>query len=165
MQNVRPDPVFLNIFEYNRKGGSVSVTCEQTDSGHARVAVIDTGSGIPEADQQSLFEPFSRLYLNTYTTQGTGIGLSLSKRLVELMGGSIGVESQPGKGSTFWIELELVQQTASGCEAKEPIVSVCRDKAPTEQHRTLLYVEDSPSHIQLLQAIVDTMPNIGLLTA
>jgi len=154
-----------NAIKYNREAGSVSVTCEQTDSGHGRITVTDTGSGIPEADQEALFEPFSRLYLNTYAPQGTGIGLSLSKHLIELMGGSIGVESQCGKGSTFWVELELDQQTASECDMKEPIAPVSRDKDPGELHHTLLYVEDSPSHIQLLQAIVDTIPNIRLLTA
>ncbi len=154
-----------NAVKYNHEGGSVTVTCQETDSGYARITVTDTGSGITKEDQASLFEPFSRLYLKTYARQGTGIGLSISKLLVELMGGSIGIESQSGKGSTFWVELELSQQTESECEAKAPVVHIARDQASTEQHHTLLYIEDSPSHVKLLGAIVENMSNISLLTA
>lgn len=151
-----------NAVKYNREGGSVSVTCEKMDTSCGRICVTDTGTGISKENQDALFEPFSRLYLDTYALKGTGIGLSITKHLTELMGGSIGMDSQPGKGSTFWIELELDQQTGSECEAK---VSVAKDESATEQCYTLLYVEDSPSHIQLLQAIVDTIPNISFLTA
>ena len=152
-----------NAIKYNREEGNVSITCQQTDGEHIRITVTDTGSGIPEEDQDVLFTPFSRLYLKTYATQGTGIGLTISKHLVEMMGGSIGMESEPGKGSTFWIE--LVQETE--LESEDDIQAVYPDKVTdtNEQHYTLLYIEDSPSHVNLLQAIVDTMPNISLLTA
>ncbi len=154
-----------NAVKYNREGGSVAVTCQETDAGFGRITVTDTGAGIAKGDQKVLFEPFSRLYLNTYATQGTGIGLSLSKHLVELMGGSIGVESQPGKGSTFWVDLKLAQQTASECEKKEPVMSASLVGTETKQRNTLLYIEDNPSHIKLLKALVEDMPKIHLLTA
>jgi len=154
-----------NAIKYNHEGGSVSVVCEQLDTGYERINVTDTGTGIAFDDQAALFEPFSQLYLDTYAPQGSGIGLSISKQLVELMGGSIGVKSQPGKGSTFWVDLELAQQVDLMCEVESTLTSPERDEVAGEQHHTLLYIEDSPSHIRLLQAIVGTMPNLGLLTA
>lgn len=158
--------IISNAIKYNREGGSVTVNCQQTDANHGRFSVTDTGPGIAEEDQATIFEPFNRLYLNTYAAQGTGIGLAITKQLVELMGGSIGIKSQPGIGSTFWVELELADQTASECEVTTPVAPIDNDKSITKgQYHTLLYVEDSPSHIQLLEAIIKSMPDIRLLTA
>ena len=154
-----------NAVKYNRNGGNVSVICKPTDNDYMRISVTDTGSGIPIEDLETLFEPFSRLYLETYAVQGTGIGLSISKQLTEMMGGRIGVESQSGKGSSFWIELERYEQAEKECDVKETVESRITDEIATEKHCSLLYVEDSPSHVQLLQSIVDNMPNISLLTA
>jgi len=164
---VRLKQVLLNLLsnavKYNLEGGSVTVSCDRAEEGDSvRISVTDTGSGIQEADISVLFEPFSRLYLQTYANEGTGIGLTISKQLVERMGGQIGVTSEPGQGSTFWITLPLAQpstQAVPTCIAPSVEVSEAANKT------TILYIEDSPSHIQLVEAIVNSMPGIQLLSA
>jgi len=146
-----------NAIKYNRSGGSVTVNCEKTADGRLRISVKDTGSGIAGADLAAVFEPFSQLYLKTYATEGTGIGLALSKQLVELMGGAIGAESEYGKGSTFWVELRLTQAAASVASRNKPA-----DAVP---QTTVLYIEDSPSNVQLVKTIIEAMPGFHLLVA
>jgi signal transduction histidine kinase len=94
-----------NAVKYNREGGSVSVGCEDTGNGTFRISVTDNGPGISKAHVDELFEPFSRLGAEKSAVEGTGIGLTIAKRLVELMGGKIGVETTVGEGSVFWVEL------------------------------------------------------------
>jgi len=106
----RMKQVFLNLLsnaiKYNRVGGEIRIECIRVPPARARISVIDTGLGIPKADIPKLFEAFGRLEKNDYNVEGTGIGLSISKQLVELMNGTVGVESVEGEGSTFWIELD-----------------------------------------------------------
>jgi signal transduction histidine kinase len=96
-----------NAVKYNRDGGAVTVEAEETDDGMLRVSVADMGPGIPVEKQDQLFEPFNRLGAKDSEIEGTGIGLTITKQLVELMGGRIGFESSLGKGSVFWIELPV----------------------------------------------------------
>ena len=93
-----------NAIKYNEEGGTVTIDGTRHTPGFVRVAVIDTGQGIPENLQEHIFEPFNRLGRETSNIQGSGIGLTIAKELVELMGGNIGFSSGSG-GSTFWIEL------------------------------------------------------------
>ncbi|MDH5182439.1 MAG: PAS domain S-box protein [Gammaproteobacteria bacterium] len=94
-----------NACKYNTKGGLIDIACELTAEHMIRVSIKDTGKGISEANQSHLFEPFNRLNAESSGIEGTGIGLTITKQLIELMGGSIGVKSKIGEGSTFWIEL------------------------------------------------------------
>jgi PAS domain S-box-containing protein len=98
-----------NAVKYNQKNGEIVLSCASQSDGAVRFSVSDSGSGIPQDQLGQLFKPFSRLAINKNLVDGTGVGLSLVKRLVELMGGVVGVESEPGKGSTFWIELKQVR--------------------------------------------------------
>lgn len=97
-----------NAIKYNRTNGTVDVTCTATEAQRIRISVQDTGEGLPPEKIAQLFQPFNRLGQEAKTAQGTGIGLAVSKRLVEAMGGEIDMESTVGVGSTFWIELDLV---------------------------------------------------------
>jgi signal transduction histidine kinase len=95
-----------NAIKYNRRGGRVEVSAAAVD-GHCRLAVADTGPGLRPEEMERIFQPFERLSAAASGVEGTGLGLALAKSLTEAMGGSIGVESRPGKGSTFWVELPL----------------------------------------------------------
>src|SRR4029077_10048392 len=94
-----------NAVKYNRENGRVAISCEPAEEKTLRLKVRDTGRGMTSQDLERLFSPFERLQADRTSTEGAGLGLALSKRLVELMGGRIGVESAPRKGSLFWIEL------------------------------------------------------------
>ncbi len=171
-QYITADPVRLkqillnllsNAVKYNKCGGSISLSCEKNAGGNVRVNVVDTGSGIPNKELPSLFEPFSGLYLKTYAIQGSGVGLTIAKHLVELMGGRIGVSSEPGKGSTFWFEL----QESAAPERANPD-TITNRQAPAmlgEDDYQILYIEDSPSHIRLVEGIVKKMQGIRLSSA
>ena len=95
-----------NAIKYNNDNGTVTLSCDIVDKNHLRVSVSDTGNGLTEQQQQCLFKPFERMKEHK-EIEGTGIGLVIIKRLVEMMSGVIGVESQPGEGSTFWVQVKL----------------------------------------------------------
>lgn len=95
-----------NAIKYNKDGGQVILTAQQA-AGRLAIYVTDTGQGIPEGELSTLFQPFSRLAQRTYSIEGGGVGLSIAHKLVGLMGGVMGVESELGQGSTFWIELPI----------------------------------------------------------
>jgi len=109
--HVRLRQVLLNLLsnavKYNREGGRIAVQGARRQDGRYRIAVTDSGPGLPSDQVQELFKPFNRLGAELGTVEGTGIGLVITKSLVNLMNGTIGVESTPGVGSTFWIELPL----------------------------------------------------------
>ncbi len=120
---VRADPkrfkqVLLNLLsnavKYNRGGGRVTLGCKETAGGMLRVGIADTGPGISPQDHGQVFQPFRRLGAESTGIEGTGIGLTITKRLIELMDGRIGFETEVGRGSTFWIELPLAAQETAG---------------------------------------------------
>ncbi|MHB1117365.1 response regulator [Sideroxydans sp.] len=154
-----------NAIKYNRKDGAIEVQCSSSSPGRTRISVRDSGTGLSPEQLAQLFQPFNRLGQEAGVVQGTGIGLVLAKRLVELMGGVIGVESTVGVGSVFWFELTTVADPhleIAGVEAETlPHLLAPRGK---RQH-TLLYVEDNPSNMKLVEQIVARHPDISLLTA
>mgnify|MGYP000583790805 CR=1 FL=1 len=95
-----------NAIKYNRPGGQVELACVGVSASRCRVLVTDSGTGIPANKLNELFQPFNRLGVESAGVEGSGMGLVITKKLVELMGGEMGVESQPGAGTTFWFELQ-----------------------------------------------------------
>lgn len=152
--------LLANAVKFNKVGGSITVKGRRT-AGSIRILISDTGNGIPQDDLSSLFQPFSRLSKRPYSIEGAGIGLSIAKQLIELMGGKIGVESIYYLGSKFWIELPLAN---AGATVSMP--AVLKEKsATTGEQAILLYVEDSPDHMTLVEKIISRMDNLSLLAA
>jgi signal transduction histidine kinase/AmiR/NasT family two-component response regulator len=154
-----------NAIKYNKVGGSVVVDHVTSTPGRIRICIKDSGEGLSADKMTQLFQPFNRLGQEACGEEGTGIGLVTTKRLIELMGGSIGAESTVGTGSVFWIELNLsterqpAHRTAiSSATAHQPI----QTDAPL---RTLLYVEDNPANLMLIEDLIARRPDIRLLSA
>ena len=154
-----------NAIKYNTAGGTVAVDVAVSPTDVVRVSVRDTGEGLPPEKLAQLFQPFNRLGQELKAEQGTGIGLVVSKRLVEWMGGAIGVESTVGQGSVFWIELKLTNETQSASHLPGSTLitqTPSQEEAPTQ---TLLYVEDNPANLMLVEDIITRRPDIRLLSA
>lgn len=166
-----------NAIKYNRSGGLVTVTASRQPDRRVRIAVSDTGFGIPADKQKHLFEPFERLGVERTGIEGTGLGLSLCKRLVEAMDGTIGVSSEPGRGSTFWIDLPgndttpkaIPEKTAEPKEAAEPekAAEPAERAAPTQGTApfTALFIEDDPTNLRLMEQLIGTLPGATMLAA
>ncbi|MDC8759651.1 ATP-binding protein [Janthinobacterium fluminis] len=172
--NVRADrtrlkQVLLNLLsnavKYNRDGGTVLLDCHDGGAGLVRLSVQDTGAGLRAEQLDGLFQPFNRLGQERGTQEGTGIGLVVTKRLVELMAGQIGVSSQPGVGSVFWVDLPATAPTpAPAAPAPEPAAAAAAAR-PGAAALTLLYVEDNPANLRLVEEIVRFRPGLRLLSA
>src|ERR1019366_2749325 len=145
--------------------GTVEVKCAGTTPERIRISVRDTGAGLPPEKLTQLFQPFNRLGQESSGEEGTGIGLVMSKRVVELMKGMIGVESTVGVGSVFWIELLLTSAPEpAAANAESPIAVPARAPAGAPL-RTLLYVEDNPANLTLVEQLIARRSDIRLLTA
>jgi PAS domain S-box-containing protein len=154
-----------NAIKYNTVRGSVVVDCSaKTGSGRVRITVTDTGAGLAPEKLAQLFQPFNRLGQEVNGEEGTGIGLVVSKRLVELMDGSIGVESSIGTGSSFWVELPSTAPLTLPA-AVEPIAPAESVVVPPEGLRTLLYVEDNPANLKLVERLIGRRNDLRLLSA
>ena len=154
-----------NAVKYTQPGGTVTLSYSSSGEKNVRLIVSDTGPGIPADKLSRLFTPFDRLGAEQSDVQGTGLGLALSRRLVQEMGSSIGVNSTVGQGSTFWVEFP---RTASPIErlASRKGVSLDRPERVSEgDKRTVLYIEDNPSNLTLIEQILETEPHIELMTA
>ncbi|MGH2375337.1 MAG: PAS domain-containing hybrid sensor histidine kinase/response regulator [bacterium] len=157
-----------NAVKYNRHGGMVTLSCEDTAGGRLRIKVKDTGPGIPRDKMPRLFIPFERLGAERTAVDGAGVGLALSKRLVEAMGGDIGVESEVGQGSTFWVEFPRVESPLERVERIRENVPASAGGAPASGSagpRTVLYIEDNLANVDLLQRLLAQYPGVKLLSA
>ncbi len=152
-----------NAIKYNKAGGTVTVSCIASGPGRIRICVEDTGAGLTAAKLMQLFEPFNRLGNEAGAQEGTGIGLVMTKRLVEMMGGAIGVDSTVGVGSVFWIELDLAAEPQPAAVADTP-TAVAQVETDAKLH-TLLYVEDNLANLMLVEEIIARRPDIRLLNA
>jgi PAS domain S-box-containing protein len=154
-----------NAIKYNRQGGTVVVECAANGPDLMRLSVRDTGAGLSPEKLSQLFQPFNRLGKENSAEEGTGIGLVMSKRVVELMGGVIGVESTVGEGSVFWFELgsAAAPKLSTGRPKHAPMAQAqAEEGAPL---RTLLYVEDNPANLKLVEQLIARRANMCLLTA
>jgi len=151
-----------NAIKYNKPQGKVHVSCTEGEE-MIRVSISDTGPGIPEAKLRELFLPFNRLGAENSEIEGTGIGLSISKRLIELMGGRIGVVSKVNLGSLFWIDIPKAEpEIGVWGKSSLPAAAVL----PTDEPRqTVLYIEDNPANLRLVGSILGMRKHIRLLSA
>ncbi len=156
-----------NAIKYNHPGGRVELFCEPADAdGFLRLSVRDTGRGIRAEDFPKLFVPFERLNVPDCTSEGTGIGLTISQRLVEALGGRFEVQSVVGEGSTFSFTLPVAAAPASLATAisavAPPVPPPAEIKAPT---RTILCIEDNLSNLKLVQEVFSQRCEVNLLSA
>jgi CheY-like chemotaxis protein len=148
-----------NAVKYNHAGGSIELRCEQRP-GQWRIEVRDTGPGLSAEQCARLFRPFERLDAVHSAVEGTGIGLALSRRLVEAMGGAIGVDSEPGVGSRFWFTLPTHDAVAPPSRPA-PMAAVDAPLRPAQ----VLYIEDNPVNVLLMEAMLARLPAVQLRCA
>jgi len=160
-----------NAIKYNVNNGTVSIgidcrtSCEDTGLGggqRARIEITDTGSGILKEDFGKIFEPFQRVTLRGQPVEGTGIGLTITRKMIELMDGRIGFDSEYGKGSTFWFELPVSGPVATPVSAP---VQVQGDGATGNLSIDILYVEDNAANLRLAQQMIARFTRCRLYTA
>jgi len=154
-----------NAIKYNHAGGQVILSSQEISSEYLRLIIRDNGPGISADKHEIIFHPFTRLEKLNSTVEGTGIGLALSKKMIELMAGKIGLESNPGSGSTFWIDIPKASVTT---QDKQLIDQSKHDEASsqyqTEFVGTLLYVEDNSASLSLMEQLVEQSPGLLLLS-
>jgi len=152
--------LLTNAVKYNHAGGRITIACQPQSDTMLRIAVADTGPGIAPEQQHLLFRPFERLGAELSEVEGVGIGLALSKQLAELMGAKIGVDSTPGVGSTFWLDLALAPLSM-------PLTSNTNQPPgkKSQQKCKVLYVEDNAANLKLVEVLLRRQPDIDLITA
>ena len=156
-----------NAIKYNGAGGSVIVECDERSPGRVRISVRDSGDGLAADQLSQLFQPFNRLGQHDSGEEGTGIGLVVTKQLVELMGGRIGVESEVGTGTVFWVEFAASAPPALALDKLDEL-SLARRQAQalaSGEQPTLLYVEDNPANLALVEQLIARRGDVKLLTA
>ena len=155
-----------NAVKYNKENGKITLHCETCGDNMFRISVSDTGAGLNEEQQQHLFKAFDRLGFERTETEGTGIGLVITKNIVELMGGIIYVQSEKNKGSTFIVELPIckdrndsISNAISNPSLMENEMTERKDK------KSVLYIEDNPANLRLVEQILMSVPNIHMWSA
>lgn len=158
-----------NAIKYNKDNGHVEIEITRPSHDTLKISVIDTGIGISDEDMQQLFTPFTRFNTKHSTVEGTGIGLTITRSIVEMMHGRIGAESTLGDGSRFWIELPLEsvseQVTGNGTHHRRPTQQATMLSVSTMDHYKILYIEDNPSNLRLVEQLIGIRDDIELYTA
>ena len=165
---VRLKQVLLNLLsnaiKYNRENGKVELSVSEVDKAMLRITISDTGRGIDQDRVGELFQPFNRLDSEKSEIEGTGIGLTISRRLVELMGGTIGVDSVLGEGSRFWIDLPVGSVDQIDTQGDSSVNDeVAAETLQSRQH-SVLYIDDNPVNLKLVSQILSKQPHINLMT-
>jgi signal transduction histidine kinase/CheY-like chemotaxis protein len=157
-----------NAVKYNRQGGTVQIGFEPAADERLRVQVIDSGLGIPDHALDQLFVPFERLGSEESGVEGAGLGLPLSKRLAEAMGGTLEMSTVLGEGSTFWVELPVAEGPVQRAERQQELLTSAAQPAPEpepESALTVLYIEDNLSNLQLVERVLSRRPGVRLISA
>ena len=154
-----------NAVKFNRQEGTVSLSCQEAPGYRVRIGVRDTGSGIPPEQMERLFVPFERLSAEQAGVEGTGLGLVLSRHLVEAMGGALGVESEAGVGSNFWVELPAAESPSQRLERAGVALPAPADLDDSTRVRIVLYIEDNLSNVHLIQRLLAHRPEVRLIPA
>ena len=155
-----------NAVKYNRKGGSITINGEFYPNNKMRVTVTDTGMGMSDSQLKQLFQEFNRVGAEQTDIEGTGIGLVITKRLVELMGGAIGVESQQGKGTSFWIELNKSENPdLNNLEQDVELANTFKLDGEEQTKKKILYIEDNPANLRLVSRMIEQYSPHELISA
>ncbi len=155
--------LLTNAVKYTPPCGSIKLVCAATVDGKTRVTVSDTGAGIAADKLPRLFTPFDRLGAEQSTVEGTGLGLALCHRLMHIMNGVIGVDSRPGLGSDFWIELPAAESPIN--RLPSPSAEIELQPIYAGAYRKVLYIEDNFSNVTLVEQMLADQPGIELITA
>jgi PAS domain S-box-containing protein len=165
--NQRLKQVLLNLVangvKYNHAHGSVSLSWEERPDGRVRLAVRDTGPGIPPEKRERLFSPFDRLGAETTAVEGTGLGLVLSKRLTEAMGGTLNLVSAAGEGTTILVDLPRAAAPSRSAVRRAAVAPAQALASPG--NRTVLYIEDNRANLGLMEDVLAYRPEVQLLSA
>jgi len=153
-----------NAIKYNKPNGNVTISCEATDCEHLRVNINDTGHGISHKNQSSLFTAFNRLGIDASAIEGTGIGLVITKNLVELMSGKIDFDSVPGEGSNFWVELPLAKKLVDYND-DENLTTHEHLEILDDREYSIVYIEDNEANLLLAERFFKKYDNLILSTA
>jgi CheY-like chemotaxis protein/nitrogen-specific signal transduction histidine kinase len=154
----------VNAVKYNRPGGAVRFEVSAPAAAKVRVTVADTGIGIPPDKQDRVFQPFQRAGQEAGPIEGTGIGLAISKRLAELMDGTVGFRSVPDEGSEFWLDLPVNAPAARPGAARSQR-ELKRPELALTQRSLVLYIEDNPANVAFMRDLLDSYEDIELITA
>ncbi len=155
-----------NAIKYNREGGTVTIRAVPVSDQTARISVIDTGNGIPKDKYNAVFAPFERLGAEKSNVEGSGIGLSLCKKLIEAMEGELSFDSREGEGSTFWVDLPIAEPPLSSFVYQDTSPSpIVLDDREGRFQGTVLYIEDNPANIAVVKRFLDRVSGVDLLTA